>query len=886
VIGARLTHYEVIERLGGGGMGEVFKARDLHLHRLVAIKVLSTNKIIDPGSRERFFVEARAASALNHPHIVTIHEIGNQDGTDFLVMEYVAGKTLSEVLQSGPLPLRTLLSYANQLADALTAAHSAGIIHRDLKPPNLMVTPEGRIKVVDFGLAKPESHPVTEDDSTVIEHTAVGVLIGTPAYMSPEQAEGKAVDKRTDIFSFGAVLYEMCTGKPAFSGGSRSSVLAAVLTSEPPHIREICPDIPVELEWIVSRCLRKDPAQRFQDIQDVKITLEEVQAKLASLNNNARPASKPLIRTGHGFWVTASVLTLLAFCCFGLWFWLAGQQQQSSFLVPQQLTFDQGLTITPAISLDGNLIAYASDRAGRGDLDIWVQYRNSGPIQVTHDSADELEPSFSPDGAQIAFRSSKNGGGIYIASALGSGEPRLIAQGSFDYPLFSPDGVSLLALNNAQSVNKFVVMNVEDPQNSVREIAPGYRGSSAAWSPDGKHIAFTGMKDGDSILSLFVVPKSGGPAVKVRISGEGYNWSAKSFAYVDQWLSDDRVLIEASVAGRTQLWIAKLHRRPWSLDRGSPLTVGTSSAALVSASKDGTLVFSNQESETDLWSLPFDAAQLRVTGEARRLTQDSLYEAFPELSANGNLLSFGIEEGQSWKPWVMDLGSGHSRPATERALTGGGKPVISPDGSRVAFTSTSGTYIVSLNDGSLHRIGPQSSVVSAWTADSSALFLGRAGQPHRIALVKAEDGSEIGVLQRKQGVYLMQMSHDGHWLMAFEAGVGVIIAPVTGNTFPAQDQWHTIGLPDADRLRWSPDDNAILFLSKRDSFACIYAQRLEPQTKQASGNPFAVAHFHRAARSLNVPFGAFAAGLAVAKDKIVLAQIESTGNIWSGKLPR
>ena len=260
MIGQRLLHYEIIEVLGQGGMGTVYQARDTRLNRLVALKVFARDRILDVDKRQRFMQEAQAASSLNHPHIVTIYDIGQVDGDWFIAMEYVPGQPLSKAIPYKGMPLDDVLRYGIQIADALACAHAAGIIHRDLKPGNVMVTAAGATKLVDFGLAKLFAGPSWSDsDTAAIDlHTREGTVIGTAAYMSPEQAEGLDVDARTDVFSFGAVLYEMATGQRAFRGASAISTLASVLREDP---QPMTAQVPRDLQKIVTRCLRKDPVE-------------------------------------------------------------------------------------------------------------------------------------------------------------------------------------------------------------------------------------------------------------------------------------------------------------------------------------------------------------------------------------------------------------------------------------------------------------------------------------------------------------------------------------------------------------------------------------------------------------------------------------------------
>src|SRR5580692_7023401 len=291
MVGTTISHYEILEKLGEGGMGLVFKALDIQLGRFVAIKVLIGGSGESSDHRARFIQEARAASALNHPNIITIHDIVSIEDSECIVMEFVRGKTLADVIEEGRIPSVDCLKYATQIADALAAAHSIGIIHRDLKPANVMVTPDGLAKVLDFGLAKfagddegtdALGEAFGESDTTVSIHvntrpkTAEGAIIGTVAYMSPEQAQGLRVDARSDIFSFGAVLYEMVTGQRAFHGSSGLATLTAVLRDNPRDFSAFHVDMPPELQEVVMRCLRKDPDQRFQSMGDVKSAIEQI----------------------------------------------------------------------------------------------------------------------------------------------------------------------------------------------------------------------------------------------------------------------------------------------------------------------------------------------------------------------------------------------------------------------------------------------------------------------------------------------------------------------------------------------------------------------------------------------------------------------------------
>ncbi len=295
MVGQTILQYQLLEKLGAGGMGEVYKAQDTRLNRIVAIKVLPAGLAADADRRRRFLQEAQSASGLNHPNIITIYDIVSDGDAQYLVMEYVPGKTLGEIVHSGGLPVLLALQYSTQMADALSTAHAAGIIHRDLKPANVMVTPTGLVKILDFGLAKlTDSGPASQFDmqATAAEPlTREGAIIGTASYMSPEQAEGKRVDARSDIFSFGSVLYEMVTGKRAFDGGSGISTLSAVLRDEVKPIPDLAPDVPLLFEQIIAMCLRKDPNARWQSMKEVEKALDGLKRQL---DPGFRPAPPPV----------------------------------------------------------------------------------------------------------------------------------------------------------------------------------------------------------------------------------------------------------------------------------------------------------------------------------------------------------------------------------------------------------------------------------------------------------------------------------------------------------------------------------------------------------------------------------------------------------------
>ncbi|MBL8291682.1 MAG: serine/threonine-protein kinase, partial [Bryobacterales bacterium] len=395
-----LGNYRILEPIGSGGMGQVYRARDERLGRIVAIKILPPSLSADAERRHRFLHEARAASALQHPNIVTFHDLATAEGQDFLVMEYVAGTTLDRVIPNHGLPFSQALSFAIQIADGLEATHSALIVHRDLKPSNIMVTETSQIKLLDFGVAKLVEP--ARDAPAGPSLTKTGMIVGTAAYMSPEQAEGRKVDARSDIFSFGAVLYEMLTGRRLFQRESAPATLAAVVHDDPPLVSEVVAGTPPEVDRILRSCLRKDPLRRIQHMADVKVALQDL--KEDSDSGRLRPPA-PISRRQWRWWVLAAgvLLTLIA---GGVTWRMTRSTGPPAPPILTRLTNDTGLTTDPALSPDGKLLAFASDRAGADNLDIWVkQVGGSEPIRLTQSVANENEPSFSPDGTSIVYRS-------------------------------------------------------------------------------------------------------------------------------------------------------------------------------------------------------------------------------------------------------------------------------------------------------------------------------------------------------------------------------------------------------------------------------------------------------------------------------------------------
>jgi eukaryotic-like serine/threonine-protein kinase len=707
--GGRLGPYEIVAPLGSGGMGEVYRARDTRLGREVAIKVLPAERLSDEHRRARFVQEARAASALNHPHIVTIYEIESAEDTDFIVMELVPGKTLDALIPRHGMRLGEVLRIAIPLADALAAAHGAGIVHRDLKPANVMVTPEGVVKVLDFGLAKlTQAEEGAREDATTLDARAKlshpGTVAGTPAYMSPEQASGGKVDARSDVFAFGAVLYEMVTGRRPFGGGSTAEMLASLLKEQPQPPSEVVPEVPKELERIILHCLRKEPARRFQHMTDLKVELEEL--KEESDSGLSTPGARA--PRWRGLWIVAGLVGALAVAAGGLLLWRSRRPEPPApYVIP--LTSTPGFEMYPTFSPDGDQIAFAWDGEKGDNFDIYVKMVGAGEARrLTTDPAIDSFPSWSPDGRQIAFvrySAGRSTGTIRVISPLGGADRKVTDEPVVGPLSWSPDSrwlatgaplVYNLIRSNLPRGIRLIGVSSGETRSVTAPAEPTYH-SQPALSPNGRRLAYASCSGGWASCHLEVSElgpdgSEKGSARRVTrgvIGPRGLAWTrdGASLVYNDQ-LSGDR-LWRVSIQG---------DEPPRQIESAG----FAANRPAIAASRDR-LAFNRLGTHWNIYR--FEAGR-----PADAVVASSFNDWNPHLSPDGTRFAFESGRGGAGDEiWLAAADGSNPTQLTHGPGRWQGSPRWSPDGRRIAFDSygedgQSDIWTIDADGGSLRRL--------------------------------------------------------------------------------------------------------------------------------------------------------------------------------------
>ena len=851
VTGTRLGPYEIVSPLGAGGMGEVYRARDTRLGREVAIKILPEAFAQDAERLARFQREAQVLASLNHPNIAHIHGLEESGGGRALVLELVEGETLAERIASGPLPVEEALEVARQIADALEAAHEKGVIHRDLKPANVKRTPEGKVKVLDFGLAKAltrEGAPdVTSSPTMTAAATQAGVVIGTAAYMSPEQARGKAADKRSDIWAFGVVVYEMLTGSKTFGGETVSDTLAAVLRSDPDW-SALPENTPPGVRRLLRRCLERDPRRRLHDIADARLELEEAPG------DSPAAASTPA-RVARRWPMIGAALLTAAIAAVATWRLAPRGGDRGGPIVTKlaRLTRDAARAEWPSWSPDGTLLAYASNRTGNSE--IYVRRGEGGQdVAITNDPAEDVQPAFAPDGGSVAFVSTRSaktglvriggtfgrnvrtyGGDLWVVPALGGAARRLVPDANF--PTWRPDGSAILYVTGPE--NRRAIMEVPSKGGPPRAILPSeastFELSRIACSPNGKWISLETQNEG-----LLLMPSAGGKP-RILLQGFGHAWD----------VSTGRLyFIVRDPQGGSRIQFVETRDDPFTAVR-STVSLMTSDFLELAVTGDGPRIATpEQESARNLTRILLEPGGGAPAGPEEPLTTGLVTDSYPSVSPDGKRVAIVSDVLGHMDVRILDVESRRSErlqlPGEDVAQV---SPVWMPDGQHLLISRSlegiqSSNWIVALDGSRAEQLMVRASQ-GAWTLNASpdgrkVYYQDLAGGVQQVFALDLASKKPTQLSHSPGDKFDAIVSPDGKWLAVTATAEGGTIQlfrmPAAGGPM----QQLTKGYERMRHPSFSPDGRWIYIQPSHGNIHRVKAEGgpLEPVTRFPEGGLF------------------------------------------------
>jgi serine/threonine protein kinase len=839
MIGNTILHYNILEKLGEGGMGVVYKAEDIKLKRSVALKFLPPHTASSKDELARFNQEAQAAAALNHPNICTIFAIEEEKDKLFIVMEYVDGVTLSKKIEQSPLKMNDAISYSIQIGEALQEAHNNGIVHRDIKTENIMINSKDQIKVMDFGLAKLKgSIKLTKTSSTV----------GTLAYMAPEQIQGGEVDARSDIFSFGVVLFEMLTGILPFRGEHDASIMYSILNEEPEPLQKYIPDANSDLLHIINRILEKDPEDRYQSMKEIVSELRRIKKRTGNVSRKTIPYSPPPTKeipiredvqekikpARKKLWLITGFLAAIIILA-GLSYFLFIKNSAPS-LPPMKtgnFTSYQGTVGMPAFSPDGKSIAFNWNGVNQDNFNIYVKLIGAGsPFKLTNDPAYESSPVWSPDGRYIAFV--KNNG-LYIFPSLGGDERKItdvkqggmIEGGGIDW---SPDGKNIVvsSASDSSGAHGIVLISVDtgkkqkltSPEN-INTIFTG--DANPRFSPDGSEIAFIRALS-YSITELCVVPSAGGKVKQLTFD--------KHHIVSEAWTPDGKeIVFSSNKSGNSALW-----RIP-SVGGSAKIVAGTGEGAgAIDIAKEGNeLAYIHTTSNLNIWHLDLSKSNSVLKSPTKLITSTQT-QIEPQYSPDGKYIAFTSNRSGNTEIWRCNSDGTNPVQLTSFEGPSPGTPRWSPDGQSISFdcaaTGNENIYVINASGGKPHQITFNKSydAISSWSRDGKWIYFTstRSGD-YKIWKIPSDGGKAVQVT-KSSGIDPFE-SYDGKYVYFLKNWINseIFSVPVYGGEEQAVN--HNI-LNNINFGGWALTDKGIYF-AKIDSNVLGHISYYDFDTKKA-----------------------------------------------------